>query len=190
MIWLLLGAVSTLTLTSCGSGLNYNFFFRQSLNSTTVFMGDSITQHWRLPDNNKGISGETTAQMLVRFNTDIIGHGYKRVVILGGTNDTAFNPFAPSDVAHNIDAMSSMAQSAGMEVVLCTIPPIFSPAPRNERVTSLNQAITALATARGLLLVDYFSPLAGHPEDFIDGIHPNASGYTVMETALAQTVTQ
>ncbi|HMG01509.1 MAG TPA: GDSL-type esterase/lipase family protein [Edaphobacter sp.] len=188
--WLLLSTVSTLMLTSCGSGLNDSFFFNPSLNATTVFMGDSITQRWPLPDHNQGISGETTAQMLVRFNADVIGYGYKRVVILGGTNDTARNPFDPSDVSHNIDAMSSMAQSAGMEVVLCTIPPVFGSSLHNERVISANQAIIALATAKGFLLVDYFSSLNGHPEDFVDGIHPNTSGYTVMERTLAETVTQ
>jgi hypothetical protein len=50
-------------------------------------MGDSITQSWHLPDHNAGVAGQTTVQMLDRFNVDILGHGFKRVVILGGTND-------------------------------------------------------------------------------------------------------
>jgi hypothetical protein len=80
VIRFLLSARLATTLTACGSGPASPF--NDSLNATTAFMGDSITQFWRLPDHNKGISGQTTTQMLDRFNADVLGHGFKRVVIL------------------------------------------------------------------------------------------------------------
>jgi lysophospholipase L1-like esterase len=149
-------------------------------------MGDSITQGWPLPDHNEGIYGQTTAQMLARFNTDVIGHGYKRVVILGGTNDVNIPQVNISDVTVNLDAMATMAEASGIEVVLCRLPPIGLS--DNERLTSVNQEITSLAQSRGLPLVDYFTPLSGHPEFFKDGVHPNALGYAVMEDALSEVV--
>jgi lysophospholipase L1-like esterase len=177
------------TLTSCGSGYQPTFPFSNSLNSTSVFMGDSITQGWPLPDHNEGIYGQTTAQMLVRFQADVIGHGYKRVVILGGTNDIAILQVNVLDVATNLDAMATMAEAAGMEVVLCMVPPRFpSVPPISDRYASVNQEIASLAQSKHLLLVDYFTPLSGHPEFFKDGVHPNVMGYAVMEDALSQVV--
>ncbi len=187
ILQLLLSVLLTTTLTACGSGYGPAFPFSNSLNSTSVFMGDSITQGWPLPDHNKGIFGQTTAQMLARFNTDVIGHGYKRVVILGGTNDVNIPQVNISDVAVNLNAMATMAEASGMEVVLCKLPPIER-GNLTERVTSVNQEITDLAQSRGLLLVDYFTPLSGHPDFFKDGVHPNAMGYAVMEDALSEVV--
>jgi lysophospholipase L1-like esterase len=175
------------TLTSCGSGYRPEFPFSSSLNSTSVFMGDSITEGWPLPDHNKGIFGQTTAQMLARFNTDVIGHGYERVVILGGTNDINIPQINVMDVYTNLDAMATMAESAGMEVVLCKVPPRF-PAMYDDRYTSVNEEITSLAQSKHLLLVDYFTVLTGHPEFFKDGVHPNQMGYAVMENTLSQVV--
>jgi acyl-CoA thioesterase I len=183
---LFLSVLLTTTLTACGSGYGPAFPFSNSLNNTSVFMGDSITQGWPLPDHNEGIYGQTTAQMLARFNTDVIGHGYKRVVILGGTNDVNIPQVNISDVTVNLDAMATMAEASGIEVVLCRLPPIGLS--DNERLTSVNQEITSLAQSRGLPLVDYFTPLSGHPEFFKDGVHPNALGYAVMEDALSEVV--
>jgi lysophospholipase L1-like esterase len=187
MIRLLLSVLLITTLTSCGSGYGPAFPFSKSLNNTSVFMGDSITEGWPLPDHNEGIYGQTTAQMLARFNTDVIGHGYKRVVILGGTNDVNIPQVNVSDVAVNLDAMATMAEASGIEVILCKLPPI-NQSNLTERLTSVNQEITNLAQSKGLLLVDYFTPLSGHPEFFKDGVHPNAMGYAVMEDALSEVV--
>jgi lysophospholipase L1-like esterase len=184
VIRFLLSAMLATTLTSCGSGPA--FPFNDSLNATTAFMGDSITQFWRLPDHNKGISGQTTAQMLDRFNGDVLGHGFKRVVILGGTNDIGLHQIL-SNVSLNLDAMAAMAQGSGIEVVLCTLPPIFGQN-LSDQVTYVNKEITALARSRGYQLVDYFTPMAGHPEYFIDGVHPDKLGYSIMETTLSRVV--
>ena len=190
LVLLLSGTVLMLALTACGSGYHIVTPFGQSLNRTTVFIGDSITAYWSLPDHNAGIPGQTTAQMLARFSSDVLGHDYKRVVILGGTNDARLNTFVVSDVEQNLSEMAAIAQSAGIEVILCTVPPNFSDARSEEKVIELNQQIVALAAAKGYLLVDYFSVLEGRPDDFIDGIHPNESGYAAMEAKLGAKVTQ
>ncbi len=184
VIRFLLSAMLATTLTSCGSGPG--FPFNDSLNDTTAFMGDSITQFWPLPHHNKGISGQTTSQMLDRFGTDVLGHGFKRVVILGGTNDVSLHQ-SLSNVSLNLEAMATMARDSDVEVVLCTLPPIFGQN-LSDQVTSANKEIAALAQSGGYLLVDYFTPMAGHPEYFIDGVHPNKLGYAVMETTLSTVV--
>jgi lysophospholipase L1-like esterase len=91
----------------------------------------------------------------------------------------------------NLDAMATMAQSAGVEVVLCKLPPItWLGDDLNSQVKIVNDSITSLAKEKGYLLVDYNTPLTGHPEYFRDGVHPTASGYLAMETALSEEVTQ
>jgi len=155
-------------------------------------MGDSITQFWLLPDHNAGISGQTTAQMLARFNADVLGHGYSRVVILGGTDDVILLGSTSNMLGNliaNLSAMAAIAQTAGIEVVLCKLPPIiWEGHVFTAQVTSANDAIAALAEDRGYLLVDYYSPMLHHSEDFRDGVHPTVIGYAVMETALAEVV--
>jgi lysophospholipase L1-like esterase len=165
--------------------------FSATLNRTTVFMGDSITTWWPLPNNNRGIGGQRSSDMLARFSTDVLGHGYARVVILAGTNDIWF-PIVGSDQAVlQIEAMAQMARAAGIEVVLCELPPMilnqgaFYPAEM-----SLNVAIADFAMTNGYLLVDYYTPMFGHPEYFNDGVHPNATGYAVMEAALSSVIEQ
>jgi acyl-CoA thioesterase I len=135
---------------------------------------------------HRSVPGQTSAQMLERFSADVVGHGFKRVVILGGTNDI-LQRLDLSNVSPNLGAMADIAQSANIEVVLCALPPI-----RNvNEVKSVNQDIAALAQSRGLRLVDYFTPISGHPDFFKnDGIHPNALGYTVMESTLSAVVTE
>jgi lysophospholipase L1-like esterase len=154
-------------------------------------MGDSITHFWPMPDHNAGISGQQTADMLGRFRTDVVGHGYERVVILGGTNDIILAPHDPSTVATNLDAMATIAREAGMEVVLCKLPPAtWEGTNFNPQIAIANKAISALANEKGYLLVDYNAPTDGHPDYFRDGVHPSPIGYAVMETALAKTVLQ
>jgi lysophospholipase L1-like esterase len=84
--------------------------------------------------------------------------------------------------------MATIAESANIEVVLCKLPPLKNHA---EQVLSVNQEITTLAQSKGFLLVDYFTPMTGHPEYFrVDEIHPNAHGYAAMESALSEVVTK
>ena len=187
---LLLGSALMIEITACGSGYRIVSPFSSSINRASVFMGDSITAYWSLPDHNAGIPGETTDQMLARFTTDVLSHSYKRVIILGGTNDTRVSFFVPSHVIKNLSEMVAMAQSFGIQAILCTVPPNYSEARSEERIVELNQQIIALAAAKGLLLVDYFSVLDGHRDYFVDGLHPNESGYAAMEVELAKTVTQ
>ena len=174
------------TLTSCSSEFLPEFPFSESLNSTSVFMGDSITKYWSLPDHNVGIGGQTAQEMSNRFSADVLGYGFKRVVILGGTNDI-LEKLDLANVPIYLDNMATIAESANIEVVLCKLPPIKN---HNEQVMSVNQAITTLAQSRGFLLVDYFTPMSGHSDYFhSDGIHPNGVGYAVMESTLSEVVT-
>lgn len=161
---LLFGSILMFALTACGSGYHVISPFSSSINRTAVFMGDSITAYWNLPDHNAGIPSQTTKQMLDRFGSDVIGHSYQRVIILGGTNDANLSIFVPSDVIKNLGEMAAMAQSAGIQAILCTVPPNYSNARSEERTVELNPQIIALAAAKGLLLVDYFSVLDGHPD--------------------------
>jgi lysophospholipase L1-like esterase len=87
--------------------------------------------------------------------------------------------------------MAQMARAAGLEVILSQLPPItLNGVSFNPQVIAANAAIHTLAIENGYLVVDYFSPMAGHPEYFVDGEHPNAAGYAVMEAALAATVSR
>ena len=188
---LLLIATMVVLHTSCSTVFLPAVPFTASLNSTTVFMGDSITQFWPMLEHNEGISGQKTFEMLDRFNADVVGHGYKRVVILGGSNDIILPPHDFSGVTVNLDAMATMARDAGIEVVLCKLPPItWEGSDLNSLVTSVNESITALANNKGYVLVDYNTSMAGHPEYFRDGVHPNSRGYADMETVLSEAVTK
>jgi len=156
-------------------------------NANIAFMGDSITYGWSLPAANFGVSGNTTTQMRNRFKFDVLEHGFKAVVILGGTNDMRFltEPLdvGVSDAIANLQTMAENAESEKILVVLCEIPPL---ADNDDRVVAMNDAIIALAKANHYRLVDYYTPMAGHPEYFVDGIHPNDYGYFVMQGALSK----
>ncbi len=169
----------TISLAGCGGVAHAN--------RNIAFMGDSITNFWWLPETNYGVPGDVTSQMLARFPSQVLGHHYKAVVILGGTNDMRHKTqTVPQEVdlaISNLQAMAAMAESEKMVVVLCTIPPIRN---LNERVVPLNQAIEALAQEHHYKLVDYFTPMVGHPEYFRDGLHPSDEGYFVMQQALAK----
>src|SRR5271170_4172388 len=149
-----------------------------------AFMGDSITRYWTVPGANLGVSGNTTAQMLARYPTDVPGRGFRVFVLLGGTNDLLQHKPVESAIA-NIAAMAQQAKAAGMVVVLCELPPDYEDPPVLLPWTlELNGLIKELAKSEGYLLVDYFDPMIGHPEYFRDKLHPNAEGYQVMDEAL------
>jgi len=167
------------TVTGCGGAFHAN--------SNIAFMGDSITNYWSLPATNFGVPGNTTTNMLDRFSGEVLGHGYKAVVILGGSNDIRnVNTSVDEEVATvvaNLQAMAEDARKDNFVVVLCDLPPIAND---DARVVPLNAAITSLAKANKYRLVDYYTPMAGHPEYFKDGLHPNDSGYAVMAAALSE----
>ena len=176
-----------------------------------VFMGDSITEGWHFdqffpgkPYINRGISGQTTPQMLVRFRQDVIDLHPKVVVILAGTNDIAGNtgPMTPEQTQGNIQSMAELAAASGIRVILCSIPPSsrFSWAPSvrpADTIIAINAWIKAYAASKGFQYVDYHSAMKDAenglpPELSKDGVHPLPAGYAIMtplvEAAIAKTL--
>jgi len=167
-----------------------------------VWMGDSITDHWIKTDsaffegknyNDRGISGQTTTQMLVRFRRDVINLKPEVVVILAGINDIAQNngPIEIDDVFGNIESMVILAKAAGIKVVLSSVLPAYRFKWRPEidpvaKVEALNKLIEAYAAKNRIVYLDYFRAMAdqrkGLPESLsADGVHPNLAGYKIME---------
>lgn len=166
-----------------------------------VFMGDSITDGWGRPHGeffpgkpyvNRGIGGQTTPQMLIRFRPDVIALKPKVVVILAGINDIAGNtgPSTPEMIQDNLMSMVDLALANDIRVVLASITPAYEfpwnkgtqPAPRIE---AMNKWIQEYARIRGLVYLDYHSVMVddrGGLKDELtyDGVHPNAAGYKVM----------
>ena len=167
-----------------------------------VFMGDSITEVWKIegPDGsfpgkpyiNRGISGQTTPQMLVRFRQDVIALQPKVVVILAGINDIAGNtgPMTLEQSEDNLASMAELAAAHHIRVVLCSVLPAFDfpwrpgmvPAPK---VLALNAWIKAYAAEKGHVYVDYHAAMKdsrdGLPAALShDGVHPLLAGYAVM----------
>lgn len=174
-----------------------------------VFMGNSITDGWSnarpgffagKPYINRGISGQTTPQMLVRFRADVINLKPAVVVILAGTNDIAEN-MGPSKlewIENNILSMVELAKANGIKVVLCSVLPAFDypwkpglqPA---GKIVALNKMLKADAEKYGLIWVDYFSPMADERNGLKvslsgDGVHPNEAGYSVMESLVEEAI--
>ncbi|MEP7311363.1 MAG: SGNH/GDSL hydrolase family protein [Pseudomonadota bacterium] len=174
-----------------------------------VFMGDSITENWGLADPafftaglvNRGISAQTSAQMLVRFRADVVALRPGVVHILAGTNDVAGNngPTSPKDFQNNIQSMVELARANGIAVVLGSIPPAatFSWRPELQpvpRIRALNNWLRDYATRNKLTYIDYYAALTGPAGELLpafsnEGVHPNRDGYVVMrrlaERALA-----
>jgi len=175
-----------------------------------VFMGDSITDAWDDPKYggffpgkpyiDRGISGQTTPQMLIRFRPDVIALQPKIVVILAGTNDIAGNtgPMTLQAIEDNLTSMFDLAHANGIRVVFASVLPISDyeknqdgqPIIRSkqrppEQITSLNDWMKKYAAAHGGIYLDYFSAMAddkGFLKEELseDGLHPNQKGYDVM----------
>lgn len=166
-----------------------------------VFMGNSITQGWidMIPEFfagrhyiNRGIGGQTTPQMLIRFRQDVIHLNPKVVVILAGINDIAGNtgPSSLEMIEDNLHSMTELAQANGIEVVLCSVLPAidFPWRPGMEpagKVVELNKRIEAYASMKGAVYCDYFTAMVdernGLPKELSgDGVHPNEAGYAIM----------
>ncbi|WP_027383215.1 SGNH/GDSL hydrolase family protein [Epilithonimonas caeni] len=177
----------------------------QNVAPNSVLMGDSITEGWFATDpgfftkNNfvgRGISGQVTSQMLLRFREDVIKLKPKRVIILAGTNDIAENqgPISLDKVFGNIVSMAELAKANNIKVVLCSVLPAYDFPWRKDmqpadKVIALNKMIKDYALKNHITYVDYHSVLKdeknGLPKEIAeDGIHPNKSGYEKMEAIL------
>ena len=181
-----------------------------------VFMGDSITEGWHFegadgyfhgkPYINRGISGQTTPQMLVRFRQDVIALKPKAVVILAGINDVAGNtgPETPEQIEDNLASMADLAAANHIRVVLCSVLPAFdfpwkpglTPAPK---VLALNAWIKAYAAEKDYVYVDYHTAMKDERDGLpaklsYDGVHPLPAGYAVMtplvEAGIAKALAQ
>ena len=176
-----------------------------------VFLGDSITDGWRLDQYfsnraflNRGISGQITGQMLGRIKPDVIDLQAKAVVVLGGTNDLA-RGVPDSTIRHNLEAIGTLAQAAGVVPVMASILPVNDyhreteprfrrSALRNPvRIRELNRWINTLCRSKGWSYLDYSSSMIDadgqlRKELSDDGLHPNAEGYKVMAPLAQQAI--
>jgi lysophospholipase L1-like esterase len=187
-----------------------------SSEARVVFMGDSITDGWQQPRYggffpgkpyvDRGISGQTTPQMLVRFRRDVIDLGAKAVVILAGTNDIAGNtgPMTNEEIQGNLSSMSELAHAHDIKVVLSSITPVSEYHVRGtpqtttrpmERIKAMNEWMKSYAASHGDTYLDYFSAMIDdkglmRAELTEDDLHPNAKGYAIMgplaEAAIAR----
>jgi lysophospholipase L1-like esterase len=168
-----------------------------------VFFGDSITDMWKLEDSfpgkpylNRGIGGQTTPQMLVRFRQDVIDLHPKVVVILAGTNDIAGNtgPMRLEDIEADYASMAELARANHIAVVFSSVLPVHNYTPKSqelfaqrspERILALNRWLRDYCTANRLVYLDYFSAMVDDKgllkHDLADdGLHPNANGFNIM----------
>lgn len=166
-----------------------------------VFLGDSITDAWKLsqsfpskPYVNRGISGQTTSQMLVRLFPDVISLKPAAVILLAGTNDIARNtgPVTQTMIAHNVQAITELAQAHGIKVILASVLPVsdYTARPQTAKrppadILKLNAWLKQYAAKSGAVYADYFSEFVdekGWLRDGLagDGLHPNAKGYERM----------
>lgn len=170
-----------------------------------VLMGDSITEFWKVNNNtffddnyllNRGISGQTTPQMLLRFRQDVINLKPSTVVILAGINDIAENtgPITLEQIMGNIISMVELAKTNNIEVVLCSVLPANAfhwnkkVLPAN-KVIELNKMILSYAKSYKINYVDYYNSMVDNEKGLLkkygdDDVHPNLEGYKVMEALL------
>ncbi len=166
-----------------------------------VFMGDSITDFWKLsqyfpgkPYVNRGISGQITSQMLVRMFPDVIDLHPAAVIVLAGTNDVAgnFGPETAVMVEENLQAMTQLAKQHGIKVILCSLTPVsdYTSHPQTgsrppSDILELNRWIRVYAAKSGAGFADYYAATVDRKGMFRegysnDGLHPNAKGYTLL----------
>ena len=172
-------------------------------NAKAVFIGNSITDNWYNVDSaffkindfiGRGIGGQTTSEILVRFRADVIKLKPDAVVILAGTNDIAENNgyISLENIMGNIKSMAELAKAHKIKVFLCTVMPVYvypwrpeikDPA---EKIQKLNVMIKAFCEKQKFTYVDYYTPFVdergGLPEKYAaDGVHPNLDCYKIME---------
>ena len=174
-----------------------------------VFFGDSITEGWPqfnpsfFDTNNfvgRGIGGQTTPQLLLRFRQDVLGLRPKKVILHAGINDIVENtcPISLEAIMETIKGMTEMAKANGIEMVLSAVLPAnyFPWRPSNDpthKVIALNQMIKAYAQENNLIYVDYYTPMVNDEKGLIstlgyDTVHPNKAGYDIMEGVLLKSL--
>jgi len=170
-----------------------------------VFMGNSITEGWSnfqptFFDNytriNRGISGQTTPQMVLRFRQDVLQLQPKIVVILAGTNDIAQNtgPITLDEIAGNIFTMCELAKQNHIQIIICSVLPALDYPWRTglepaQKIIELNKKLKKYAFENNIAYVDYFSAMVDDKNGLLakytyDGVHPNKEGYEVMENLI------
>ena len=168
-----------------------------------VFFGDSITDIWKLDDSfpgkhyvNRGIGGQTTSQMLVRFRQDVIDLQPKVVLILAGTNDIAGNtgPISSEDIEANLSDFAELAKVHNIRLIFSSLLPVNNYTPESQdffaqrpmrRILELNKWLKAYCSEHHLIYLDYFSAMVDDKgmlkRDLThDGLHPNEAGFAVM----------
>lgn len=180
---------------------NDSLGFQPVSENRVVFMGNSITEGWSefcpeffdgKPFINRGISGQTTPQMLLRFRQDVINLKPQIVIILAGTNDIAGNtgPMTLEMIMDNIISMTELAKANGIKVILSSVIPAYdypwSPGLNpNFKIPSLNKMIKEYCDSNEIIYLDYFSAMTDEVNGLIkdytyDGVHPNKVGYEIM----------
>ena len=188
---------------------NSELMLAKAHENRVVFMGNSITEGWlsirpeffkNKPYVNRGISGQTTPQMLVRFRQDVIHLKPSTVVLLAGINDIAENtgPSTIEMIANNIVSMAELAKANHINVIICSVLPAnkfpwregLKPA---EKVIKLNALLQSYSKKHKLAYVDYYSAMVNDSHGLKkelgeDGIHPNKNGYLIMEPILEKAI--
>lgn len=186
---------------------NANLPILESGEKRIVFMGDSITEFWSVlcpeffdgkPYINRGISGQTSPQMLIRFRADVIDLKPSIVVLLTGANDIAGNtgPSTLEMILNNIISMVELAKANQIKVILCSLLPAYDfpwktgsfPA---EKIVTFNAILKKYADANKILYLDYYSAMVDERKGLKaayadDGVHPNKAGYEVMGTIVEE----
>ena len=183
----------------------------KSNDKRVIFLGSSIFERWTdlIPEFfenknyvNRGISGQISPQLLIRFRQDVINLHPKAVIILAGSNDIAGSTghVSTAVIMDNIKSMVELAKQNNIKVILCAYLPVFEYPWRKglepaQKIINLNTQIKAYAVKNNLVLLDYFNPLVDdkngqRAELTLDGVHPNAAGYRIMakvtEAAIAK----
>ncbi len=156
-----------------------------------VFLGDSITDGWALNEYftgrdfvNRGISGQTTLQMLGRFQQDVVQTHARGVVILGGINDIA-RGISPGEVEDTLNMIGDLAKTHGIKPIFASLLPVRGTDPKQSAIVQVNRWLQDYCRQDGFVYLDYFAALAdsggGMPAELSDdGLHPNGKGYRVM----------
>ena len=176
-----------------------------------IFLGDSITDYWKLPDYfpakpyiNRGIDGQTTPEMLVRFRQDVINLNPKVLVVLAGTNDLAgvTGRASNEDIEANFASMAELARAHGIRTVFASVLPVnnythgaeesFGLRPR-DRILGLNKWLKDYCAKNGFVYLDYFSAVVderGMLKRALadDGLHPTDAGYKIMASLAEQAI--
>jgi lysophospholipase L1-like esterase len=178
-----------------------------------VFFGDSITDIWKLDDSfpgkhyvNRGIGGQTTSEMLVRFRQDVIDLQPKVVVILAGTNDIAGNtgPISNENVEANYASLAELARAHNISVIFSSVIPVHNYTPKSQdffaqrpmaRILALNKWLTDYCGRNNLIYLDYFPAMVDDKgllkRDLADdGLHPNKAGFAIMAPMAEKAIEQ